>query len=42
MNKGRPEAFTDAVLAIATTILMLELEQSKAPTFAAIWDLRLS
>ncbi|MCI1983430.1 MAG: TMEM175 family protein [Bifidobacteriaceae bacterium] len=42
MNKGRLEAFTDAVLAIAMTILVLELAQPKAPTFAAVWELRQS
>lgn len=36
MKKGRLEAFTDAVIAIIMTILVLELPQPKAPTWQAI------
>lgn len=36
MKKGRLEAFTDAVIAIIMTILVLELPQPKAPTWHAI------
>lgn len=42
MKKERLIAFTDAVLAIIMTILVLELEKPKAPTVAAIWALRQS
>jgi uncharacterized membrane protein len=40
MNKERLIAFTDAVLAIIMTILVLELEKPAAPTLAAFWALR--
>ncbi|WP_249214978.1 TMEM175 family protein [Lactiplantibacillus plantarum] len=35
MNKGRVEAFTDAVVAIVMTIMVLEFEVPSEPTFAA-------
>lgn len=40
MSKERLTAFTDAILAIIMTILVLELERPEAPTFEAIWALR--
>lgn len=40
MSKERLIAFTDAVLAIIMTILVLELEKPAAPTLAAFWTLR--
>lgn len=40
MNKERMAAFTDAVLAIVMTILVLELEKPKSMTLAGLWDLR--
>lgn len=40
MNKERLTAFTDAILAIIMTILVLELEKPEAATFEAIWALR--
>jgi len=40
MTKDRLAAFTDAVLAIIMTILVLELERPAAPTLQAFWDLR--
>lgn len=42
MNKERLTAFTDAVLAIIMTILVLELEKPAEPTLKAIWELRTS
>ena len=42
MNKERLTAFTDAVLAIIMTILVLELEKPSEPTLKAIWELRTS
>lgn len=40
MPKDRLAAFTDAVLAIIMTILVLELERPAEPTLEALWDLR--
>ena len=40
MGKERLMAFTDAVLAIIMTILVLELEKPEEATFAALWSLR--
>jgi uncharacterized membrane protein len=40
MNKSRLEAFTDAVIAIIMTILVLELEMPQSASFAALWALR--
>lgn len=42
MKKDRVAAFTDAVLAIIMTILVLELEKPSVPTLAALWELRYS
>lgn len=40
MKKYRVAAFTDAVLAIIMTILVLELEKPSAPTLSELWELR--
>lgn len=40
MNKERLTAFTDAILAIIMTILVLELERPEAATWAAVWAMR--
>lgn len=40
MGKERLMAFTDAVLAIVMTILVLELEKPEAATFEALWALK--
>lgn len=40
MGKERLMAFTDAVLAIIMTILVLELEKPEAATLEALWNLR--
>ena len=40
MKKERLIAFTDAVLAIIMTILVLELEKPSTPTPQAFWELR--
>ena len=42
MSKERLLAFTDAVLAIIMTILVLELERPSEVTWSAIWELRTS
>ena len=39
MTKNRLEAFTDAILAIIMTVLVLELEKPETVTLQAIWDL---
>lgn len=40
MRKERLIAFTDAVLAIIMTILVLELEKPSVPTLEQFWALR--
>ena len=40
MNKERLTAFTDAILAIIMTILVLELERPEAANWAAVWAMR--
>lgn len=40
MSKGRLEAFTDGVLAIVITIMVLGLQPPRSGTFAALWALR--
>lgn len=42
MGKERIAAFSDAVLAIVMTILVLELERPLTATLAALWELRIS
>lgn len=42
MNKERLTAFTDAVLAIIMTILVLELERPQVISWSALWDLRMN
>lgn len=42
MNKERLVAFTDAILAIVMTILVLALDTPKEPTLEGFWDLRMS
>lgn len=42
MSKERLVAFTDALLAIIMTILVLELDKPSEPTLAAFWALRTS
>lgn len=42
MNKERLAAFTDAVLAIIMTILVLELKKPKVVSWAGLWDIRTS
>lgn len=42
MKKERLVAFTDAILAIIMTILVLELDKPAEPTLAAFWALRQS
>lgn len=42
MSKERLVAFTDAILAIIMTILVLELDKPSEPTVAAFWALRQS
>jgi uncharacterized membrane protein len=40
MSKGRMEAFSDGVLAIVITIMVLELSAPEEPTLAALGDLK--
>ena len=40
MPKTRLEAFTDAVIAIIMTILVLDFAVPMEPTFAALWGMR--
>jgi uncharacterized membrane protein len=40
MSKSRLEAFTDGVMAIIVTILVLEIPEPKGTTFGALWPLR--
>ncbi len=42
MNKERLAAFTDAVLAIIMTILVLELEKPEHISWQGLWDLRVN
>ena len=42
MNKDRLAAFTDAILAIIMTILVLELEKPTEASWTAVWALRQS
>ena len=42
MNKERLTAFTDAILAIIMTILVLELEKPDTASWQAVWELRSS
>ncbi len=42
MKKDRVAAFTDAVLAIIMTILVLELQKPSSLTLSAFWELRYS
>ena len=42
MTKERLAAFTDAILAIIMTILVLELPKPDALTWGAVWELRMS
>lgn len=42
MNKERLAAFTDAILALVMTILVLALDAPKEPTLEGFWDLRMS
>lgn len=42
LNKERLAAFTDAILALVMTILVLALDAPKEPTLECFWDLRMS
>jgi uncharacterized membrane protein len=39
MGKGRPEAFSDGVLAIIITIMVLEMKVPHGAELAALWPL---
>ena len=41
-EKEKLGVFVDAVLAIIMTILVLKLEKPSAPTFEAIWELKMN
>ena len=41
MSKTRLEAFTDAVVAIVMTILVLELQTPESASFGGLWELRM-
>ncbi len=40
MTKARLEAFTDAILAIIMTLLVLELQMPHSASWVALWDIR--
>lgn len=40
MSKARLEAFTDAIIAIIMTLLVLELDAPKSATLAGLWEKR--
>lgn len=40
MSKSRLEAFSDAIIAIIMTIMVLELELPKEPTFASLFEMK--
>ncbi|HIW21281.1 MAG TPA: DUF1211 domain-containing protein [Candidatus Dorea intestinavium] len=40
MSKTRMEAFTDAIIAIIMTLLVLSLVPPASPTFGALWEMR--
>lgn len=41
MNKSHLEAFTDAIVAIVVTILVLELPKPKSYTLSALLDIKM-
>ena len=40
MNKTRLEAFSDGVMAIIITIMVLEIKLPESATFAALWSIK--
>ncbi|MDR0957137.1 MAG: TMEM175 family protein [Candidatus Nomurabacteria bacterium] len=42
MNKSRLESFTDAIVAIAMTIMVLQIVPPAEANFASLWDMRFS